>query len=104
MRTRALITRPGRKTHYATTDGGGWLTLCNRDLPTDGTVVVGTDWTAWLTAGRSTDTQLCAHCGLALRFAAIAVDEVAAIRADEITDGIRRRDAILDDRFVELYG
>lgn len=97
MRTRALVRRPGRKLHYATTDGTGWLTLCNRDLHTDGTDVVGTDWTAWLTAGRTTDTGLCAHCGLALRFAAIAVDEVAAIRADEIAAAIRYRDAILDD-------
>jgi hypothetical protein len=87
-RTRALVGRPGRKTHFATLAPGEtvWLSICDRvEIPVFGAnVEARNDWTAWLQAAQDLETPLCSLCRRPLLVAALALHEVADVRASNL--------------------
>lgn len=84
MRTRALVARPGRKTHFASIGLGEtvYLAVCDREVPVFGATITGRDdWTTWLAAAEHDDGSMCRLCRTPLLVAALALAEVDDVRA-----------------------
>lgn len=88
MRARALVQRPGRKTHFATLAPGEttWIGVgCNLEVPVFGATVTGRDdWAAWLTASQTDTGSMCIRCRTPLLVAALALHEVEDVRASNL--------------------
>lgn len=84
-RTRALVRRPGRKQHLATTTPGEstWIPVCYvPEIPVFGADVTGRDdWHAWLSAAEYDGGVMCATCRNQLSGAVLALRELEGIRA-----------------------
>lgn len=95
-RLRALVQRPRRKVHFATLGAGdaSWLTLCDRELPVEGTAHRAHDWEQYVTLDRLEQGALCRRCYWPLVLAGIAVTES---RLQWELEAARLR-AVLDDR------
>lgn len=84
-RTRALVTRHGRKQHFATLGVGetAWVPVCSiTDVPVFGATITGIDdWNTWLAAAEHDDGAMCSRCRTPLLVAALALHEVEDLRA-----------------------
>lgn len=70
---RALVQRPGRRLHLATLVDGSWLTVCDRELPLDGTAAREHAWHDELTAEQAAGS--CRRCLAPILVARLALEE-----------------------------
>lgn len=113
-RRRALVQRPGRKAHFATIAAGeaSWLSVCDRDVPVFGATVLATEWVDVLLAAKADTADLCSRCRTPLLVAALALDEVEDVRAQNadrvaLLERVRRLEGVVRayaDRILSAPG